>query len=220
MEMKNDGLLAKMVIQIPGQGFSIFGAAGTVIEEYMTRDKIYMPYPGTAQWVYLDVSPGLDLAPVDQGLSPQSMLKILESAKSVEVVADDSSRAKYYLTLDPDKVLDNADINKYFENLNQRGMALSPDQFLEVMSDFMSEMKIYLTVDKKTGCPERFDMDFGRNILKAVSRLQDTEIPSDAEMTMKMGFKFGDYGKKSFDLSLPKEALDAKPLKDPKKPSI
>ncbi len=215
LQKRDTGFVIKMMMEGPTDPSVPAGSSGQLIETYITEDKMYVRAPTTGQWYYKDYNLGVDLTSIDQGFSPTSILEMLDSAKTVEVVEDTSSYTKYYLVLDPDKLMSDADLDASLEILKDNGgISIDMDQYKQMMRDFTSNMQIYLTVDKKSGYPTEFDMIIDKDIMQYIRNFMDQSgLPQGAMMTMSMNIEISDYGK-PFDLSLPQEALEAKPLEE------
>ncbi len=215
-EKQGDDFLVRMMVQTPSQGSALRGtASGQKIETYLTKDKLYLKNPQTGQWFYKAFDLGFDISAIDQGFSPQGMLKMLDSAATIEVVDETSSLIKYHLTLDFEKLMAEVDVGKYFESMKKSGLiSFDLGAYLEMMKNFISQMQLYLTVDKKSSHPTEFDMVIDKNILEYMrGLLGDSSLPPEASMTMSMNFSIGDYGK-PFNLRLPEEAMQARPWQE------
>jgi hypothetical protein len=212
-EKQEDDFLVRMLMQTPAQGSALQGtASGQKIETYLTKDKLYLKYPATGQWFFKAFDLGFDITAIDQGFSPQGMLKMLDSAATIEVVDETSSLIKYHLTLDFEKLMAEVDVDKYFEAMKKNGLiSFDLGEYLEMLKNFISQMQLYLTVDKKSQYPIEFDMVIDKNILEYMRDfLSGSSLPPEASMTMSMNFSIGDYGK-AFNLRLPEEAMQARP---------
>ena len=211
-QQDEDGFLVKMVMEMPAPGVT---ASMQMIETYITEDKMYLYYPATGQWYYKEFDLGFNIAALDQGLSPNSILKMLDSAKTIEVVEETSSYAKYYLTLDPEKLMNDAELDAYLEGMRKSGIIpFDPVQYREMLKNVTSLMQINLTVDKKSGYPSEFNMVIDEDIVPYMKDFTPNSAAlQGASMTMSMNIAISDYGK-SFNLSLPEEALQARPFEE------
>lgn len=214
-EKQGDNFIVKMDMEMPAQSSGFSSATqGEKVEVYMTKDKMYMQMP-TGEWFYKGVDLGLNLTGVDQSFSPQSMLQMLDAARTVEVVEENPFFTRYYLTLDPEKLTKGANIEDYLERMNESGIIqIDVGEYTEMIRNVLSQMEIYLTVDKVNGYPMEFDMIFDKNILDYMgSFFEGNPLPEGTSITMSMNFAIGDYGK-VFNLQLPEKALQAKPLEE------
>lgn len=215
-EKQEDNFLVRMLIETPTQGSALQGGASAQrIEAYLTKDKMCLRYPETGTWYYKDFNLGFDIMAIDQGFSPQSILKMLDSAKTVEIVDETPSLTKYYLTLDFEKLMSQVDLDNYLEEMKKNGvMPFDAAQYREMLRNFTSQMQIYLSIDKRNGYPTEFDMVIDKNILEYIGPfLGNSSLPQDASMTMSMNLELSDYGK-IFNLHLPEEALQARPMEE------
>jgi Family of unknown function (DUF6612) len=214
-EKQGAGFLVKMAMEGPTDASALPGSSGQKIETYMSQDKMYLRYPATGQWYCKEFNLGFDITSIDQGFSPQAVVKMLNAAKSIEVEEETDSYTKYLLILDPDKLMAEFDLDAYLESMKKSGLvSFDEAQFRQMLSDFYSIMQIRLTVDKKSGYPTEFDMTIDQDILQYLRNyINGSNMPQEATMTMSMEMTISDLGK-AFHLQLPQEALQARPWEE------
>lgn len=202
----NDEMLARMDMQVKGPD-----EFATVA--YIAGDRMYMEMPD-GMWVYEEVDLSSDLTDLGQSMSPQYVMDLIDMAESAEVVDEDGNSITYNLVLDFDKLINEMDTGEMQRQLEDEGIpAEELDVIMDMVEHIFSAMEIEMTVEKKSGLPERLKMRLEIDFSSLAAMFPDDPPPEDAGMVMDADFKISDYGK-SFDIQLPEEAEDAIPIEE------
>lgn len=211
ISMSEDGSNAPLELNIPmeeeieqdGGAFNmkaLVGVGGSMEdgENLMTMyllDGQQLYYQSLGKWYRSDFATPLTAmgGGNNQLITPDSILRMLDSADEIEVVRETEDDITYHFTL--------GDI--YYQEALEQFKEIMPDYPLEQYENLVRAMEyeLELTVDKNTEQVSRLNVDMVGN---------DLEFTEGYKMSMKMSgfFEFSGYGE-DFDIELPEEARDA-----------
>jgi hypothetical protein len=189
------------------------------MEGYVTNEAIYLQDPISGEWGYQKIDITSLLSSTNQGMTPQSVVQLLEAADQVEVLEEKEGYIKYRLVMDPDKiftpeVLDYA--RKSFESnqeLNEIMKGVKWEDYLDGIKAIVSQMEFVVTVDKSSRLITEMEVKID-NFLEAMTPyLGEGSIPEGAWFNMSLHYNISDYGKE-FDIELPEEVKNSRPLEE------
>lgn len=184
------------------------------IDVYMTGDRMYMQDPTTGQWYYEEINIGEEFSQIGQGFSPQSVVDLVESAETVEIIDDTKSHTQYKLKINADALYEGAKLEEAKSSMESEGFSEEEIAMnLEMVKELAAIMDITVKVNKESGLIDEFEVRFGENMLDYIppSAFEDDPPPEGSSVTMHMNYRISDYGK-DFDLELPKETENAEPM--------
>lgn len=210
--------LVKMVIGMlfPDSGLDSGSPEEIETDAYITGDTMYIQDPASGQWFYQQMNLGGELTQVGQGISPQSMVKMLEAAQDVEVIEDTESHTRYKLVLDPDKLFEGDRLEELEKALEMEGLSdQEVTEYTEMTKEMTAAMDITVKVNKESGFIEEFEIRIDENMLDFIppSAFEEGPPPEGSSMTMSIDYRVGDCGE-VFNLELPKETADAEPIEE------
>lgn len=186
-------------------------SAGGNVEAYVVNGKMYMKLPGVGTWVYQE-NKALSNISDFSNMTPESIRKMLESAKELEVVEEGEKTVTYRLALDPDKIYTPENLEMIREVAGESGVA--PDKvgdYVETVKQAAANMDITVTVDKVTGLMTEMTMEsddlMGSQGFSLFSG-GDLGQMEGASMSMYADFRMSGYGE-DYGIELPGEARDA-----------
>ncbi|MDY6794333.1 MAG: hypothetical protein SWK76_03485 [Actinomycetota bacterium] len=185
------------------------------VEMYFTERRSYGQHPVTGDWYYEEADMAGSLLDMGEVVNPQTLPEMLDASESLEVLVDNMLYTQYELVMDPEEWLKEEGIENMEDEF--KGMDISEEDlalYMDAVMDYLSGMKINLTVEKRSGFIVRMMISFEGNLLEIISPLFEDEISSEnATVTMDMSYTLTDYGK-NFDIELPAEARDALPMEE------
>ncbi len=182
------------------------------IEGYIVGNRIYIKMPGSGRWVCKEADTPTLYNSFNQMLMPEEVEKLLDSAQKVEVLENSEDYIKYFLSIDPEKLLTTEELERLRENFSRRGLPEELwDKTVEMAKDMFSHARLTITVDKESGLLTYIQMEIDDiKVGEALPLPEKNGIISGASASIFFEFNISDYGK-AFNLELPEEAKNAVP---------
>ncbi|MEW6555685.1 MAG: DUF6612 family protein [Actinomycetota bacterium] len=181
---------------------------------YLSGDKMYIKTP-EGQWVFMEMSVLSSMEDISQGMGPQNMMEMLETADSAEVLEEDGRSITYRLVIDFERLLQGQQdlLDEMKEDFERVPGEMSFDEYTSMMEVVYSNIDYIVAFDKDSGLATEFEFHVDLDMSLLADMFPDDPPPQGARMVMNGVFEIGDYGK-VFDLELPGEAEDAIPIEE------